>query len=103
MRSLFKTLCNNDFGLPGHSIIKHMHYDASGSDQSICGILYQIAKTTTIGILDKSGFLMVDLRPVPRQFRIRSTIHQEENDRTDRKSTRLNSSHIQKSRMPSSA
>lgn len=56
MRSLFKTLCNNDFGLPGHSIIKHMHYDASGSDQSICGILYQIAKTTTIGILDKSGF-----------------------------------------------
>ena len=82
MRSLFKTLCNNDFGLPGHSIIKHMHYDASGSDQSICGILYQIAKTTTIGILDKSGFLMVDLRPVPRQFRIRSTIHQEENDRT---------------------
>ena len=25
---------------------------------------------------------MVDLRPVPRQFRIRSTIHQEENDHT---------------------
>ena len=56
MRSLFTTLCNNDFGLPGHSVIKHMHYDASGSDQSICGILYQVAKTTTIGILDKSGF-----------------------------------------------
>ena len=47
-------------------VIKHMHYDASGSDQSICGILYQIAKTTTIGIMDKSGFLMVDLRPVPK-------------------------------------
>ena len=82
MRSLFKTLCNNDFGLPGHSVIKHMHYDASGSDQSISGILYQIAKTTTIGILDKSGFLIVDLRPVPRKFRIRSTIHEEDNDRT---------------------
>ncbi len=27
-------------------------------------------------------FLMVDLRPVPKQFRIRSTIHQEENDGT---------------------
>ena len=78
MRSLFKTLCNNDFGLPGHSIIKHMHYDASGSDQSICGILYQIAKTTTIGILDKSGFLMVDLRPVPKQFSIRTTVHHDE-------------------------
>ena len=49
---------------------------SSGSDQSICGILYQIAKTTTIGILDKSGFLMVDLRPVPKQFSIRTTIHQ---------------------------
>lgn len=82
MKSLFKTLCNNDFGLPGHSVIKHMHYDASGSDQSISGILYQIAKTTTIGILDKSGFLIVDLRPVPRKFRIRSTIHEEDNDRT---------------------
>ena len=82
MRSLFTTLCNNDFGLPGHCVIKHMHYDASGSDQSICGILYQVAKTTTIGILDKSGFLIVDLRPVPRKFRIRSIIHEEENDRT---------------------
>lgn len=82
MKSLFKTLCNNDFGLPGYSVIKHMHYDASGSDQSISGILYQIAKTTTIGILDKSGFLIVDLRPVPRKFRIRSTIHEEDNDRT---------------------
>ena len=82
MRTLFKALCNNDLDLPGHSVIKHMHYDASGSDQSICGILYQIAKTTTIGILDKSGFLIVDLRPVPRKFRIRSTIYEEENDRT---------------------
>lgn len=78
MRSLFTTLCNNDFGLPGHCVIKHMHYDASGSDQSICGILYQVAKTTTIGILDKSGFLMVDLRPVPKQFSIRTTVHHDE-------------------------
>ena len=54
--------------ITGHSVIKHMHYDASGSDQSICGILYQVAKTTTIGILDKSRFLIVDLRPVPRKF-----------------------------------
>ena len=60
MRSLFKTLCNNDFGLPGHSIIKHMHYDSSGSDETICKIVSQVAKTTTIGIMDKSGFLMVD-------------------------------------------
>ena len=78
MRTLFKALCNNDLDLPGHSVIKHMHYDASGSDQSICGILYQIAKTTTIGILDKSGFLMVDLRPVPKQFSIRTTVHPDE-------------------------
>lgn len=82
MRTLFKALCNNDLDLPGHSVIKHMHYDTSGSDQSISGILYQIAKTTTIGILDKSGFLIVDLRPVPRKFQIRSTIHEEENDRS---------------------
>lgn len=82
MKSLFTTLCNNDFGLPGPSVIKHMHYDASGSNQSISGILYQVAKTTTIGIQDKSGFLIVDLRPVPKHFRIRSTIHQEKNDRT---------------------
>lgn len=68
MRSLFTTLCNNDFGLPGHSVIKHMHYDALGSDQSICGILYQVAKTTTIGILDKSGFLIVDLRRYRENF-----------------------------------
>ena len=40
MRTLFKALCNNDLDLPGHSIIKHMHYDASGSNQSICGIFY---------------------------------------------------------------
>ena len=78
MKSLFTTLCNNDFGLPGHSVIKHMHYDASGSNQSISGILYQVAKTTTIGILDKSGFLIVDLRPVPRQFSIRTTVHHDE-------------------------
>ena len=39
MRTLFKALCNNDLDLPGHSVIKHIHYDASGSDQSICGIL----------------------------------------------------------------
>ena len=82
MRSLFTTLCNNDFGLPGHCVIKHMHYDASGSDQSICGILYQVAKTTTIGILDKSGFLIVDFRPVPRKFLIGSIIHEYVNDRT---------------------
>ncbi|WP_314982982.1 hypothetical protein [uncultured Veillonella sp.] len=82
MRTLFKALCNNDLDLPGHSVIKHMHYDSSGSDETICKILYQVAKTTTIGIMDKSGFLMVDLRPVPKHFRIRATIHQEKNDRT---------------------
>ena len=49
-----------------------MHYDASGSDQSICGILYQVAKTTTVGILDKSGFLMVDLRPTNQKLIHRS-------------------------------
>ena len=78
MRTLFKALCNNDLDLPGHSVIKHMHYDSSGSDETICKILYQVAKTTTIGIMDKSGFLMVDLRPVPKEFSIRATIHQEE-------------------------
>ena len=78
MRTLFKALCNNGLDLPGHSVIQLMHYDSSGSDQSICGILYQVAKTTTIGIMDTSGFLMVDLRPVPKHF----TIHQEKNDRT---------------------
>ena len=44
MRTFFTTLCNNDLeSTKGHSVIKHMHYDASGSDQSICGILYQVA------------------------------------------------------------
>ena len=80
MRTLFKALCNNDLDLPGHSVIKHMHYDSSGSDETICKILYQVAKTTTIGIMDKSGFLMVDLRPVPKQFNIRSTINQQGTD-----------------------
>ena len=78
MRTLFKALCNNDLDLPGHSVIKHMHYDSSGSDETICKIVSQVAKTTTIGIMDKSGFLMVDLRPVPKQFSIRTTVHQEE-------------------------
>ena len=82
MRTLFKALCNNDLNLPGHSVIKHMHYDSSGSDRTVCEIVSKVAKTTTIGILDKSGFLIVDLRPVLKHFRIRSTIHQEKNDRT---------------------
>ncbi len=66
MKTLFKALCNND--LPGHSVIKHMHYDSSGSDETICKIVSQVAKTTTIGIMDTSGFLMVDLRPVPNNL-----------------------------------
>ena len=36
MRTLFKALCNNDLNLPGHSVIKHMHYDSSGSDRTVC-------------------------------------------------------------------
>lgn len=78
MKTLFKVLCNNDLNLPGHSVIKHMHYDSSGSDRRVCEIVSKVAKTTTIGIMDRSGFLMVDLRPVPKQFSIRATIHQEE-------------------------
>ena len=35
MRTLFKALCNNDLDLPGHSVIKHMHYNSSGSDETI--------------------------------------------------------------------
>ena len=80
MKTLFKALCNNDLNLPGHSVIKHMHYDSSGSDRTVCEIVSKVAKTTTIGIMDTSGFLMVDLRPVPKQFSIRSTIHQEGTD-----------------------
>ena len=52
MRTLFKALCNNDLDLPGHSVIKHMHYDSSGGDETICKIVSQVAKTTTIGIMD---------------------------------------------------
>ena len=77
MRTLFKALCNNDLNLPEHSVIKHMHYDSSGSDRTVCEIVSKVAKTTTIGIMDTSGFLMVDLRPVPKQFNIRSTINQQ--------------------------
>ena len=80
MRTLFKALCNNDLNLPGHSVIKHMHYDSSGSDRTVCEIVSKVAKTTTIGIMDTSGFLMVDLRPVPKQFNIRSTINQQGTD-----------------------
>ena len=80
MRTLFKALCNNDLNLPGHSVIKHMHYDSSGSDRTVCEIVSKVAKTTTIGIMDRSGFLMVDLRPVPKQFNIRSTINQQGTD-----------------------
>ena len=39
MRTLFKALCNNDLNLPGHSVIKHMHYDSSGSDRTVCEIV----------------------------------------------------------------
>ena len=52
MRTLFKALCNNDLNLSGHSVIKHMHYDSSGSDRTVCEIVSKVAKTTTIGIMD---------------------------------------------------
>ena len=38
--------------LLGHSVIKHMHYDSSGSDRTVCEIVSKVAKTTTIGIMD---------------------------------------------------
>ena len=46
MKTLFKALCNNDLNLPGHSVIKHMHYDSSGSDRAVCEIVSKVAKTT---------------------------------------------------------
>ena len=54
---ILKALCNNDLDLPGHSVIKHMHYDSSGSDETICKIVSQVAKTTTIGIYGQIGIL----------------------------------------------
>ena len=64
--------------------------------------LYRVAMNTTRSFLARSGRSPVEFRAeVPERSAEEST--GPEQAMIDRKSTRLNSSHIQKSRMPSSA
>lgn len=74
MRTLFYRLCNNDLPLPEYCVIKRIHFDSLGSDPSFCNIVENEPKLITVGVTDESGLLFVDLRPVRRQFRVRSEI-----------------------------
>ena len=73
---------------------------ATGKPLEFASVSGAVAREGGVRGADSTGeYIRVKLlRPVPKDGETRILI-----DKTDRKSTRLNSSHIQKSRMPSSA